>query len=90
MLKIINNKDCANRGTMYCGHIFHSCLVHPWHKILACVHKIYTDRQEEFSVPRIEYPLEGSSKIGSHVYFLLQVFWVILLFCHKCCADVPW
>ncbi len=32
------------------------------------------------SVPRIEYPLGGSSKKGSHVYFLLQVFWVILLF----------
>ncbi len=26
-------------------------------------------------------PLGGSSKKGSHVYFLLQVFWVILLFC---------
>ncbi len=35
----------------------------------------------EFSVPRIEYPLGGSSKKGSHVYFLLQDFWVILLFC---------
>ncbi len=23
----------------------------------------------------------GSSKKGSHVYFLLQDFWVILLFC---------
>ncbi len=27
----------------------------------------------------IEYPLGGSSKKGSHVYFLLHVFWVILL-----------
>ncbi len=35
----------------------------------------------QFSVPQIEYPLGGSSKKGSHVYFLLQVFWVILLFC---------
>ncbi len=34
-----------------------------------------------FSVPQIEYPLRGSSKNSSHVYFLLQVFWVILLFC---------
>ncbi len=34
----------------------------------------------QFSVPQIEYPLGGSSKKGSHVYFLLQVFWVILLF----------
>ncbi len=28
----------------------------------------------QFSVPQIEYPLGGSSKKGSHVYFLLQVF----------------
>ncbi len=41
----------------------------------------------EFSVPQIEYPLGGSSKKGSHVYFLLHVFWVILLFCQKCCSD---
>ncbi len=34
----------------------------------------------QFSVPQIEYPLGGSSKTGSHVYFLLQVFWVVLLF----------
>ncbi len=34
----------------------------------------------QLSVPQIEYPLGGSSKKGSHVYFLLQVFWVILLF----------
>ncbi len=26
-------------------------------------------------------PTRGSSIKGSHVYFLLQVFWVILLFC---------
>ncbi len=35
----------------------------------------------QFSVPQLEYPLGGSSKKGSHVYFLLQVFWVILLLC---------
>ncbi len=35
----------------------------------------------ELSVPQIEYPLRGSSKKRSHVYFLLHVFWVILLFC---------
>ncbi len=28
----------------------------------------------------MEYPLGSSSKRGSHVYFRLQVFWVILLF----------
>ncbi len=38
----------------------------------------------QFSVPQIEYPLGGSSKKGSHVYFLLQVFWVILLFFSNC------
>ncbi len=32
------------------------------------------------SVPQIEYPLGCSGKKGNHVYFLLQVFWVILLF----------
>ncbi len=37
-------------------------------------------RYPEFSVPQIKYPLGGSSKTGMHVYFLLQVFWVILLF----------
>ncbi len=35
----------------------------------------------QFSVPLIKYPLGGRSKKGSHVYFLLQVFWVMLLFC---------
>ncbi len=39
------------------------------------------DELLEFSVFWIEYPLGGSSKKGSHVYFLVQVFWVILLFC---------
>ncbi len=33
-------------------------------------------------------PVKLCSKKGSHVYLLLQVFWVILLFCHKCCSDV--
>ncbi len=41
----------------------------------------------QFSIPRIEYPLGGSSKKGSHVYFLLQVLWVIILFCHKSYSD---
>ncbi len=34
----------------------------------------------QFSVPQVEYPLGGSSKKGSHIYFLLQVFCIILLF----------
>ncbi len=33
----------------------------------------------QFSVPQIEYPLGGSSKKGSHVYFLLRVAMVLLL-----------
>ncbi len=33
----------------------------------------------EFSVPQIEYPLGGSTKKGSHVYFLLIVAMVLLL-----------
>ncbi len=39
------------------------------------------DTFDQFSVPQIEYPLGDSSKKRSHVYFLLPVFWVILLFC---------
>ncbi len=34
----------------------------------------------QLSVPQIEFPLGGSSKKGSHVYFLLHILWVIL-FC---------
>ncbi len=34
---------------------------------------------KQFSVPQIEYPLGGSSKRGSHVYFLLIVAMVLLL-----------
>ncbi len=33
----------------------------------------------QFSVPQIEYPLRGSSKNDSHVYFLLIVAMVLLL-----------
>ncbi len=35
----------------------------------------------QFSVPQIEYPLVVSSKKGSHVYFLLIVVMVLLLWC---------
>ncbi len=37
--------------------------------------------QKQFSVPQIEYPLGGSSQKGSHVYFLLIVAMVLLLWC---------
>ncbi len=33
----------------------------------------------QFSVPQIEYTLGGTSKKGSHVYFLLIVAVIILL-----------
>ncbi len=36
----------------------------------------------QFSVPQIEYPLGGSSKTGSHVYFLLIVAMVLLFYRH--------
>ncbi len=44
----------------------------------------------QFSVPQIEYPLGGSRKNGSHVYFLVQVFWVILLFDINVVLMLPW
>ncbi len=44
------------------------------------MYKIYKRTMGQFSVPQIEYTLGGITKKGSHVYFLLQVFWVILLF----------
>ncbi len=43
-------------------------------------------RSIQFSVPQIEYPLVGSSKKGSHVYFLLQV----LLFDINVVPMEPW
>ncbi len=42
---------------------------------------IYLEIKNQFSVSQIEYPLGGSSKKDGHVYFLMQVFWAILLFC---------
>ncbi len=60
---------------LQCVHTFHWWCHENTQKLL----KI--DRaHNQFLVPQIEYPLGGSSKKGSHVYFLLQVFWVILLF----------
>ncbi len=46
--------------------------------------------QLEFSVPQIEYPLGGNSKKGSHVYFLLQFFWITLLFDINVDLMLPW
>ncbi len=37
---------------------------------------------QQFSVPQIEYTLGGTSKMGSHVYFLLMVAMVLLLWRH--------
>ncbi len=51
-------------------------------KTFSADHKLSADEiWGQFSVPQIEYPLGGSSKNGSDVYFLLQDFRVILLFC---------
>ncbi len=36
----------------------------------------------DFLVPQIEYPLGGNNKKGSHVYFLLIVAMLLLLWCH--------
>ncbi len=36
-------------------------------------------KYQKFSVPQIEYPLGGSTKKGSHVYFLLIIAMVLLL-----------
>ncbi len=44
----------------------------------------------QFSVPQIEYQLGGQYKKGSHAYFLLQVFWVILLFNIHFVLMLPW
>ncbi len=44
----------------------------------------------KFSVPQIEYTLGDSSIKGGHVYFLLQVFWVILLFGINVVLMLPW
>ncbi len=38
----------------------------------------------QFSIPQIDYPLGGSCKKGSHVYFMFQVFWLIILFWSNC------
>ncbi len=73
---------------IFCGTCFY-CSIHVKQLILRfCVFLQYGKLVYlQFSVPRIEYLLGGSSKKGSYVYFLLQVFCVILLFCHKCCSD---
>ncbi len=41
----------------------------------------------QFSVPQIQYPLGGNSQKRSHVYFLLQVFWVKIIVWYKCRSD---
>ncbi len=43
-----------------------------------------------FLVPQIEYPLGGSIRKGSHGYFLLQVFCVVLLFDINVVQMLPW
>ncbi len=57
------------------------------HRILTfdCQRKI-----TQFSLPQIQHPQGGRSKKGSHVYFLLQFFWVILLFDINVVLMLPW
>ncbi len=43
-----------------------------------------------FSVSEIEYPIGGGSKKGRLVYFLLDVFWVVLLFDINVVLMLPW
>ncbi len=45
---------------------------------------------KQLSVPQTEYPLGGSSKKGCHVYVLLQVIWVILMFDINVLLMLPW
>ncbi len=47
--------------------------------IIRFVFLVVTCLKTEFIRPQIEYPLGGSSKKGSHVYFLLIVAVVLLL-----------
>ncbi len=47
---------------------------------IKCVYNYKNLNLAHFSVSRTEYPIGGSIKIGSHVYFLFQVFRIILLF----------
>ncbi len=54
------------------------------------VQLLYDCIVSQFSVAQIEYPLGGSNKRSSHVYFLLQVFWIILLFDINVVLMLPW
>ncbi len=51
--------------------ISHLCQCNHLHNALSC----------QFAVLQIEYPLGSSSKKGSHIYFLLIVAMVLLLWC---------
>ncbi len=67
----------------YCVKQFLVSAVNAWpnNKKVFFIYNIFTFTQisEQFSVPQIEYPLGGSSKISSHVYFLLIIAMVLLL-----------
>ncbi len=47
-------------------------------RVVGECYTFYDFYQQRFSVPQIEYLLGGSSKKGSHVYFLLIVAMVLL------------
>ncbi len=75
---------CAWSSSMWLKYL---CITMVMYKLHVMTQRGAGSRVKEFSVPRIEHPLGDSSKKGSHVYFLLQVFEVILLFWYKCCCD---
>ncbi len=64
--------DCLGL-TMSTGDEKHVCV----RLIRHCIIEVCSHAQ--FSVPQIEYTLGGTSKKGSHVYFLLIVAMVLLL-----------
>ncbi len=58
----------------------HHCQLFKEKKDLLPIHAcLNLTANQQFSVPQIEYTLGGTSKMGSHVYFLLIVAMVLLL-----------
>ncbi len=53
-------------------------MVYNLEDVLTCNIKYRNVNNLQLSVPQIEYPPGGSSKTGSHVYFLLNVAMVLL------------
>ncbi len=65
-----------------CFQLTHTFIMKFWRWTIVFMWKLVRkmgDKGQEFSLPQVEYPLGGSSKKGSHVYFLLIVAMVLLL-----------